>query len=88
MSKERANRLRRPIHPMPEYVGKALRERGLMDAYLARPAYQRNDYVGWISRAKLPKTRGKRLRTMLGELAEGHGYMGMEYVPGPRTKRR
>ena len=38
---------------MPDYICTALNERGLMDAYHSRPAYQQNDYVGWITRAKL-----------------------------------
>jgi Bacteriocin-protection, YdeI or OmpD-Associated len=88
MPEEQANRLRRPIHPMPDFVRRALLERNLMDAYLFRPPYQRNDYVGWISRAKLPRTWEKRLRIMLNELAAGHGYMGMEYFPSPRARRR
>ena len=51
------NTLRRPLHPMPDFVRKALVERGLMDAYLNRPPYQRNDYIGWIIRAKQEKTQ-------------------------------
>ncbi len=88
MPEKQADRLRRPIHPMPGFVRSTLLDRGLMEAYLGRPAYQRNDYVGWISRAKLPKTREKRLRIMLNELAAGHGYMGMEYLPSPCARRR
>lgn len=71
---------------MPDFVRRALLERGLMEAYLARPPYQRNDYVGWIARAKLARTRDRRLRIMIGELAAGHGYMGMEYFPGGRKR--
>ncbi len=71
---------------MPDFVRRALLERGLMEAYLARPPYQRNDYVGWIARAKLARTRDKRLRIMLGELTAGHGYMGMGYFPSGRKR--
>ena len=47
-----------------------------MEAYHARPPYQQNDYIGWISRTKLEKTQQKRLQIMLNELAAGQGYMG------------
>jgi uncharacterized protein YdeI (YjbR/CyaY-like superfamily) len=52
-----------------------------MDAYEARPAYQRNDYLGWFTRAKLPETRRKRIDQMLDELAQGGVYMGMRHHP-------
>lgn len=50
-----------------------------MDAFESRPPYQRNDYLGWISRAKRPETREKRLAQMLDELAGGDRYMHMAY---------
>ena len=37
--------LQRPFQPMPDFVREALRSRGLMADYCARPAYQRNDYL-------------------------------------------
>ncbi len=37
---------------MPDFVSKALSDRGLTEAYNNRPPYQRNDYLGWILRAK------------------------------------
>lgn len=46
---------------MPEFFRAALEERGLMDAYRARPPYQQNDYIGWINRAKLEATKQKCL---------------------------
>ena len=75
------SRLARAINPMPAEVRTALEERGLMAEYEARPAYQRNDYLGWIARAKRPETRTKRLATMLEELEAGGVYMGMEHRP-------
>lgn len=48
-----------------------------MDAYHARPAYQQNDYIGWITRAKLEATKQKRLNQMLDELEGGKYYMNM-----------
>jgi uncharacterized protein YdeI (YjbR/CyaY-like superfamily) len=73
------SRLKRPIHPLPEFVRAALEEKNLMSAYLNRPAYQQNDYIGWITRAKLPATRQKRLDQMLDELFRGDVYMKMAY---------
>lgn len=74
--------LKRALHPMPEDVRAALDERGLMPAYRARPPYQRNDYLGWIGRAKREPTRHKRLAQMLDELARGDVYMHMAWTAG------
>ena len=71
--------LSRPIHPMSDEVRQALLERELMEAYLQRPAYQQNDYIGWINRAKREATRHKRLAQMLDELEGGDRYMKMAY---------
>ncbi|HEU0297638.1 MAG TPA: YdeI/OmpD-associated family protein [Anaerolineales bacterium] len=69
----------RPRHEMPDFIHEALHKHGLMEAYLARPPYQRNDYIGWITRARLTPTRQKRLKQMLGELKKGDVYMNMEW---------
>lgn len=77
----------RPRYPMPEDVAQALQREGLTKRYEARPPYQRNDYIGWITGAKRPETREKRLRQMLDELVSGDAYMGMPYHPKmPRAK--
>ncbi|MEJ2534808.1 MAG: YdeI/OmpD-associated family protein [Gammaproteobacteria bacterium] len=65
---------------MPAYVVRALEEASLLDRFEARPAYQRNDYLGWIMRAKRQDTRDRRLRQMLDELASGDRYMNMPYA--------
>jgi hypothetical protein len=78
--------LKRPMNPMPLLVRDALNERGLMDAYLARPPYQQNDYLGWIARAKLEATKTKRLNLMLDELEGVRLYMNMKWKP--RLKQR
>jgi len=57
----------------------ALQKEGRLAAYTSRPAYQRNDYLGWISRAKRDATTKKRLRQMLDELAAGDVYMKMKW---------
>jgi uncharacterized protein YdeI (YjbR/CyaY-like superfamily) len=74
--------LQRRVYPMPPDVTSALRERGLADAYGRRPAYQQNDYVGWIMRAKRPETRRKRIEQMLDELRRGGVYMNMTWSGG------
>jgi uncharacterized protein YdeI (YjbR/CyaY-like superfamily) len=72
----------RPRYEMPDFFRDALNERGLLDAYLARPAYQQNDYIGWITRAKLEATKKKRLNQMLDELEYGGVYMKMNWNGG------
>lgn len=75
--------LKRSLQPMPEFVSDALDERGLWDLYNARPPYQRNDYLGWINRAKRMETKVKRLTQMLNELEVGGVYMRMKWN-GPK----
>ena len=69
----------RPRYEMPDFIHEALQKRGLMEAYLARPPYQRNDYIGWITRAKRIETQEKRLNQMLDELERGDVYMNMSW---------
>jgi uncharacterized protein YdeI (YjbR/CyaY-like superfamily) len=71
--------LTRKLNPMPPEIERALAGRGLSKAYAERPDYQRNDYLGWIARAKLPATRQKRLDQMLDELERGGVYMKMKW---------
>lgn len=79
---ERRSQLSRPIEPMPLVVEDALNESSLMEAYRGRPDYQRNDYLGWINRAKRPETKERRLLQMLSELERGDVYMKMDWRPG------
>lgn len=67
---------------MPAFVREALEDRGLMKAYLQRPQYQQNDYVGWISGAKRDETRQRRLFQMLQELEQGGVYLKMKWRGG------
>ena len=71
----------RPRHKMPDFIRDALNERELMDAYRSRPSYQQNDYIGWITRAKLEATKQKRMQQMLDELKSGKLYMNMKWNP-------
>jgi uncharacterized protein YdeI (YjbR/CyaY-like superfamily) len=74
--------LDRALQPMPDFVCEALELRGLMVPYHERPAYQQNDYLAWITRAKREVTRQKHLNQMLDELARGDVYMNMDWRPG------
>lgn len=76
--------LKRDRQPMPDFVRCALEERGLMKDYRNRPAYQQNDYLGWINRAKRESTKLKRLNQMLDELAQGGVYMNMQHPPSAK----
>jgi uncharacterized protein YdeI (YjbR/CyaY-like superfamily) len=58
---------------------KALVEFGLMEAFRARPPYQQNDYVWWITSAKRSETQQGRVAQMLDELSRGDRYMNMAY---------
>ena len=71
----------RPTQPMPDDVRAELIDRGLMDDYERRPFYQRNDYLGWIARAKQLETRRRRIEQMLDELDRGGVYMKMDHPP-------
>jgi len=79
---EPESRLSRPIEPMPPTVEQALVDSGLLNAYRARPPYQRNDYLGWINRAKRLETKQRRLDQMLSELERGDVYMKMDWRLG------
>ncbi len=70
---------------MPDDVLAALRDRGVLADYDARPFYQRNDYLSWIGRAKRDDTRRKRIAQMLDELEQGGLYMRMEHPPSRKA---
>jgi hypothetical protein len=46
-----------------------------------RPAYQQNDYIGWINRVKRQATKVKRLSQMLEGLEVGDVYMNIVHPP-------
>jgi uncharacterized protein YdeI (YjbR/CyaY-like superfamily) len=64
---------------MPDDVEAAIIDAGFWEAYRNRPPYQQNDYIGWITRAKRPETRTKRIDQMLAELRAGDVYMKMAW---------
>lgn len=79
--------LKRAQQAMPGDIEMVLRAHEVLDAYEERPAYQRNDYLAWIGRARQPETRARRLGQMLDELREGGVYMGMTHAPSRRGRR-
>lgn len=67
--------------PLPGNVRAALEKRKLMEAYLARPAYQKDDYLKWIALAAGPAAKQKRLDQMLDELEQGNVFKGEPWSP-------
>ena len=76
---EKSVTLKRDINPMPKRIRTLLVAKRLLKKYNARPPYQRNDYLGWISRAKLETTKEKRISQMLSEIRSGDRYMNMRW---------
>ena len=66
---------------MPGNVRTALDKRNLMDAYLARPQYQKDEYLKWIATAVGPKVKQQRLDQMLTELEKGGLFKGEPWTP-------
>ena len=79
LNSRKTSGLKRDINLMPRNVRSLLVKKGLLELYKARPAYQQNDYLGWISSAKLEVTKQKRLNQMLDELRAGDRYMKMAW---------
>jgi len=67
--------------PMPGFVKTALTKHKLLDAFRARPEYQRNDYLTWLEGAKLAEQRQQRMTQLLDELGKGDVYMGQPWSP-------
>jgi hypothetical protein len=66
---------------MPGNVKSALAKRKLMDAYLARPEYQRRDYLKAIALAHGEPAKQKLIDQMLEELEHGKLYKGEPWEP-------
>ena len=67
---------------MPEEVAQRLDAAGLRAAYDTRPAYQRNDDLGWIMHAKRDETCDKRPSRMTDERARGGLCMKRRWTGG------
>ena len=79
ISLEEADKLTREVHPLPNDIQQLLEVNSLEKEYQKRPAYQKNDYIRWITQAKREETRQKRINQMLDELTSGDRYMKMNY---------
>ena len=75
-----------PNTPMPGNVRTALDKGNLMDAYLARPEYQRIDYLKWIAGASGAPAKQKLLDQMLAELSNGKLFKGEAWTPPEPVK--
>jgi uncharacterized protein YdeI (YjbR/CyaY-like superfamily) len=73
--RDKNGRLRRKPNELPEHVKQALEQAALRADFDARPAYQRDEYLAWLTRAKQPEVRAKRLALMLAELEAGGVFM-------------
>ena len=71
--------LKRDLNPVPKFVKEALELNDVVEDFESRPAYQQNDYIGWINQAKRKETKIKRLNQMLDELKQGGVYMNMAH---------
>ena len=83
-SRDKRGNQRRKLYEMPADVKLALEEHAVRADFDHRPAYQRNDYLGWITRAERNETRLKRLHQMIDELKKGGVYMRMDH---PASKK-
>ena len=54
-----------------EDIEKQLRDAGAFDAFRAMAYSHQREYVQWITAAKQPETRSRRIEKMLGMVAEG-----------------
>jgi uncharacterized protein YdeI (YjbR/CyaY-like superfamily) len=77
---------KRPTLAMPNDVRTALKVGAIEADYQARSPYQRNDYIGWVTRAKQTETRRKRIEQMVEELQAGGVYMGMKHAPSAKGR--
>jgi uncharacterized protein YdeI (YjbR/CyaY-like superfamily) len=82
--RDKKGKLRRKLYEMPADVKLALEVNAVRADFDHRPAYQRNDYLGWITRAERQDTRLKRLNQMIDELKKGGVYMRMDH---PASKK-
>ena len=81
------SKLERKRNSMPNYINEALENTGLMLEYRNRPAYQQNNYIGWIEEAKKQEAKVKRLSQMLEERELGGIYMKMQHPSSKKDSR-
>ena len=83
----RSQFLNKAPQPMPGNVRGALAKNNLMDAFRARPAYQQDDYLKWITTAIGPAEKHRRLAQMLEELEKGGVFKGAPWTPPPKPDK-
>ena len=71
--------LRRELNPMEDFIKDRLVKDEVLDKYNERPAYQRSQYIDWITSAKREATKEKRLNQMIDELKAGDSFKGEKY---------
>src|SRR4051812_43556158 len=62
--------------PMPGQVKGALAKRNLLDTYIARPQYQKDDYLKWVAAAAGPTEKQKRIDQLVDEIEKGNVFKG------------
>jgi uncharacterized protein YdeI (YjbR/CyaY-like superfamily) len=76
-----APKKKRKPFPMPEYFSRALKRNKAASAFFRAlaPTYQR-EYIVWLTFAKLPETRARRLKETLMALAKGRKWAQRKIV--------
>jgi uncharacterized protein YdeI (YjbR/CyaY-like superfamily) len=72
---------------IPGYLKSALTKQKLYDTFLARPDYQRAEYLTWLENAKVSERRQQRLTQLIDELTRGDVYMGAPWSPPAPVKQ-
>lgn len=71
--------LKRELNPIQDFIKERLVRENVLDKYNERPAYQRSQYIDWITSAKRETTKENRLNQMIDELKAGDSFKGEKY---------
>lgn len=71
--------LKRELNPIQDFIRERLVRENVLDKYNERPAYQRSQYIDWITSAKRETTKENRLNQMIDELKAGDSFKGEKY---------
>lgn len=61
----------KPVIAMPEDLAAALAAGGVTAAFDAMPPGARREYLEWVTTARQPATRARRVETLVAQVAEG-----------------
>ncbi|MEO8549482.1 MAG: hypothetical protein ABI678_05900 [Kofleriaceae bacterium] len=75
------------VPPMPGNVRSELSKKNLMDAFLARPDYQRRDYLKAIEHAFGTPAKQKVIDQLLADLEHGKQFQGQPWDPPEPIKK-